>query len=299
LEGIRLRITPLALLAVSIGATFPAVPAFANDCVKTVRFDRTFPEFRAHEGLESFELKLMKRATHGEDLDLEPGIQSGIVASYSTDRVERLKDFVIVQYIRGCVFNILRTGERVTKHVGVAREWMDQETRRPDQGLREFRHVDWDFDSTDLDPVYATIPGRKRHDGYQVTEPDPFDPSTRLYAYQHRPSEARLFVSDELKDVQKPVNWDKALNSSLEFSTRLYYEKDVPKRGGHIRPNSYIAELDWNVRYQWSFHARRFVAVSAIDPFCLGHEVTAEMSLEEYEAELRTRLAGPEVCLPD
>jgi hypothetical protein len=263
-------------------------------------FDRSIPEFRAFEGLESFEVTLTKKRLHGDE-ETEPGYRTGIVATYSTDTRERLKDYVIVQLIRGCVFNTFRDGDRVIKHIGMGREWLDEETRGPNAGRREFRHPNWDFDSTDRDPVYATIPGHPlgRHAGYQVRRPDPFDSSSRRYLYQEAPRKPRLYVSDLLKDVHKMKSFEKAVNTSLEFATQLYREKDVPTLAAGARLPLRIAELEWTVRYQWSYAAGRFLPMSAIDPFCHSNAETQEMSLAEYESELQSRQAGPEICLPD
>jgi hypothetical protein len=268
--------------------------------VRTARFDRTSPEFRAHAGLESFELTWTQRKLAGSGI--EQGYQTGIVASYGTDTVERLKDFIVVQLIRGCVFETFRKEGRISKFIGTGREHLNEETRKPDEPLPEFRHPDWSLDSTDRDPAYATIPGHPlgRHAGYQVERPDPFNSTSRVYLYRRQPREPRLFVSDHLKDVMKSNGWEKALNTNLEFITQLYYEKDIARVAGKdaIRAR-HLAEVDWSVRFQWSYRQSRFVPTASIDPFCESKDELQEMSLEEYEADLASRAAPAGTCVPD
>ena len=69
-----------------------------------------------------------------------------MVARYRTDRVSSLEDYVIVNFIRGCIFeSYLKNGE-IIKGISTSRDFFGGSVR--------FRHPEWVIDSVDEDPVY-------------------------------------------------------------------------------------------------------------------------------------------------
>jgi hypothetical protein len=211
---------------------------------------------------------------------------TGIATVVETAAPECLKDYAVVQFIRGCVYDIEqndRTGA-IERYYGTVIEG-------PDGVVRPFKFDDWTVDSVDPDPMYFSAPAKSARD------PHRFD--TQLYA--KRPlrldgTDAGLtadyatffdskwygFLRDRPEPAQESFTFDfPALSSwygypetgrnavtvaSLEFRTCLYPTEGVPLRSAP--KGKPIACFDWASRYSFDFATKEFAPAAAIDPFC-------------------------------
>lgn len=203
-----------------------------------------------------------------------------------------LRDYGVVQFIRGCVYHArysVDTGAELEKVFDVARHL---------RGPRVvFSHPSWEVDRTELDPLYGSFPDEQgRTDLYYVPHGPLRLRSDRAslmadYKYFNEPG-ARSFV----KDAETPssfafagdvpeggvsmINEERTIltanNPSLEFRTCVYRLKDVPTAGdpageGTAPENGGpLACFGWSSRYTFDPATKDFVTdrFQGIDPFC-------------------------------
>jgi hypothetical protein len=92
-----------------------------------------------------------------------------MTASYETQDVEHLRDYVIVQFIQGCGYGSSYQKKTLTKYRNVRRDYF---------GLNSdyiFHHPTWSVDSFDLDPSYASDVIGRHADYFNVRPTLPFD----------------------------------------------------------------------------------------------------------------------------
>lgn len=146
---------------------------------------------------------------------------TSLAAWYTTESLESLRDYVFVQFIRGCVYTTEKD-ERGLVQTGytIVREFFGGEFIR-------FCHDDWEIDTTDKSPVYWSTPNTVRQYGYAWnTTPDSIERETaRAYGVQLPPT-PELYVTD--LPAQAFYLGKTAYNVSLDFRMCIYKERDVP-----------------------------------------------------------------------
>lgn len=273
----------------------PAKPAPAPREVK----DGTIPRFQQRKFPAAADGKCGLKSFSVLDYEIRDSVKNGeasrmteMGAVIETTSPDCLKDYGIVQYIRGCVYHTrysLPSGAELEKVFDVARHL---------RGPRVvFSHPGYEVDQTELDPLYVSYPGEEgRLDllyvpkGPMRLRPDHasmmadqkyFDrPDARTFLKDVESPTAIAFVGDLPDHGQSVINEDgtvlSALNASLDFRTCLYRLKDVPTTGdpageGVVPENGGpIQCFGWMSRYTFDPASRDFVTdkFSGVDPFC-------------------------------
>ncbi|MGK5085306.1 hypothetical protein WDW37_18625 [Bdellovibrionota bacterium FG-1] len=187
---------------------------------------------------------------------------TSMTARYRTDQVSQLQDFVVVQFIRGCVFNSRLINGKVEKWLTVGRDFFGKSIR--------FRHPDWVIDAADTDPVYWSAPQEKkpRHYYYRWNQKPGSTADETAFAFGlKKPNVPELYV----QDLPTGADPDYERSVSLKFSTCIFRTQDVPTHidpSGNALPNA-IACLDWASSHVLNPWTGIFESPSEIDPYCL------------------------------
>jgi hypothetical protein len=192
-----------------------------------------------------------------------------MVARYRTDSVATLRDYVIVQFIRGCLYGseVNARGE-VERYFNIGRDHYGRAI--------DFHHPTWVVDSITTDPAYWSDPNETpdRHFHYLWNRRGrSTDERTAVLFGKRRPPKPELYVTDQpsgassghLTGPRRPTN------VSLAFSTCIYRTRDVspatPEDGAGLpKP---IHCVDWSSSNIFNHATDRFESPREIDPFCL------------------------------
>ncbi len=208
-------------------------------------------------------------------------------ASYETNTLEKVKKYVFVQFIRGCVFHseMLPTGEIANYFTESRDGYMDTP-----YGYTLFRHPNWEIDSIDEDPVYASNPdfAENRHYLYQWIDPAPsWIPEKQGNLYGEKPPKfPRLFIVDHT--VSAGLFWNiPTKNTSLEFRTCLYKTVDVPRKRerGDINFATPVTCFEWSHNFVYNHGIKDWERPTTIAEVC--HRPLN--ALEIRQEELRRR----------
>ena len=213
-------------------------------------------------------------------------------AVIETTSPDCIRDYAVVQYIRGCVYHTRHareTGAEVERAFDVARRF---------RGPRVvFNHPGFEVDQTQLDPMYAAYPSeedrhallyisdsplRLRSDrASMLADMKPFNnPDQRTFLKDLEGTTSVTFIADlpegGVSGVNEAGTTITASNSSLDFRTCLYRVKDVPTTGDPadegVAPESGgpIQCFGWMSRYTFEPATKDFVTdkFSGVDPFC-------------------------------
>lgn len=213
-------------------------------------------------------------------------------AVIETTSPECLRDYGVVQFIRGCVYHAryaLPSGAEIEKVFDVARRL---------RGPRVvFSHPAWEVDRTELDPVYMSYPDEESRVDLYYTPRAPLrlrpdaaslmadykyfnDPAHRRFLKDTEAPASAFFVGDVPEGGVSVVNEERTIlsaeNTSLEFRTCVYRLQDVPSSGdpaGEDAPTGNGGPLHcfgWASRYTFDPATRDYVTdkFSGLDPFC-------------------------------
>jgi hypothetical protein len=213
-------------------------------------------------------------------------------AVIETTSPECLRDYGVVQFIRGCVYHArysLPSGAEIEKVFDVARHL---------RGPRVvFSHPGWEVDRTELDPVYMSYPDEESRVDLYYTPRGPLrlrpdaaslmadykyfnDPAQRRFLKDTEAPASAFFVGDVPEGGVSTVNEERTVlsaeNSSLEFRTCVYRLQDVPSSGDPagegVAPENGgpIQCFGWMSRYTFDPATRDFVTdkFAGVDPFC-------------------------------
>lgn len=248
------------------------------------------PDAGAKCGLKAFSLvdyEARESVKNGEASRL-----SVMGAVIETTSPECLREYGVVQFIRGCVYHTrysLPDGAEIERAFDVARRL---------RGPRVvFSHPGWEVDRTELDPLYMSYPDEEsRVDLYYVPHA-PLrlrsdaaslmadfkhfnDPAHRSFLKDTDVPSSVAFVGDVPEGGVSVINEERtvlsAANASLEFRTCLYRLKDVPAAGDPagegVPPENGgpIQCFGWTSRYTFDPATRDYVTdkFSGVDPFC-------------------------------
>lgn len=257
----------------SLGGTRQKAILSGQNCIPRPSCDLTEIEFRVE--------KYRYPPSAQSDVDL---YNTEMYISYTTKDIDALEHYVFVQFIRGCVWT---SG---TDSRGVEENTFTVLRRHMPGGHITFRHSDWEIDSVDVDPVYFTDGNASsRHYQYQwLPRSDEWRPGREGEWYGlKKPLFPKLFVTDAPQAAYVSASGD-AVNTSLEFQTCLFYEKDVPKTlspgsVGFARP---IQCFLWDHKFVYHRAEKLMVPEKEISRVCARPFNSTE---EEIDRKLRAR----------
>lgn len=190
---------------------------------------------------------------------------------YRTNRVDEIKDYGIVQWIRGCQYSSTFDGKDVHKNINIARHYFSS--------MIDFKHAKWEIDSDNNDPVYANWKDNRHGLLRWNNNPASLDPGTATYVFNAEPPHPKVFATDLPGSFTTSINGSgelEAKNSSLEFETCLFKMSDLPLEstpdGAGINKEDAVACLKWESKFIYDFKTKTFNMNGPIDPFCLGKE---------------------------
>ncbi len=270
-------------------AKTPAAPREIKDGV-IPRFQRKEFPAAAKCGLKAFSVI---------DYEIRESVKNGeasrmteMGAVIETTDPSCLRDYGIVQFIRGCVYHTrydIASGSETEKVFDVARHL---------RGPRVvFSHPGYEVDQTELDPLYVSYPDEEdrlallyvpkgrmhlRSDAASLLADRKYfdDPSTRVFLKDISTPTAVAFVGDLPDNGQSVISEGgavlNAVNASLDFRTCVYRLKDVPTTGDPagegVAPEQGgpIHCFGWMSRYNFDPATKDFVTdkFHGVDPFC-------------------------------
>ena len=197
-------------------------------------------------------------------------LNGSIGNSYSTDvryvvktkNVADLRDYALVQFIRGCQYT---TDAKGVKSFGISRHYFDS--------VVKFQHADWSIDSDNHDPVYTSWKGNRFALYRWNKNPASYDPETATYLAKNDPPHSVVFSTD------LPGSFSRsgltASNSSLEFEMCLFKIKDLPlattPEGAGINKEDAIKCHAWESKFTFDPKKNDYVMGGRLEPFCLEH----------------------------
>ena len=217
-----------------------------------------------------------------------------------TNAPECIRDYGIVQFIRGCVYGLsykLKTGEEFNRDFSVVRDIRGKSNRT-------FVHPEWAVDSDIADPLYGTADPSEGLNleidrlAYYLIPKSPLkltssrkdliadyttinDPTNSTYTLKNYEMPTSILLTGDSPalggyTVDPESGTADVQNTSLEFQTCIYHMKDIPTQGDPAAPG--IAEalggpitcLNWENKNTFNFKKKKFEdhAFTGIDPFC-------------------------------
>ncbi len=212
-------------------------------------------------------------------------------AVLETTAPDCLREYGIVQFIRGCVYH-----ERYTQATGALIERVFDVVRHLRGPRVVFNHPGYEVDQTELDPLYVSYPeeaGRQdlmyvpkgrlrlRSDAASLeADRKYFDRSDSREFLKDVSSATLAYVADLPDNGQSILDETgtvlSVLNASLDFRTCVYRLKDVPTTGDPagegVAPENGgpIHCFGWMSRYNFDPATKDFVTdkFKDVDPFC-------------------------------
>jgi hypothetical protein len=212
-------------------------------------------------------------------------------AVIETTSPECIRDFGVVQFIRGCSYLVDYSAETGGE---LDRSFNNREFRG---SQIVFNHPVYEVDQTQIDPLFTSYPEQPDRLALAYVPKSPvrlssevsslranlpfFDESSRRTFLKDAPGPTSVtFVTDLPDGGLSSISQDRkrftAHNSSLEFETCVYRLRDVPTSGDpageDVSPGNGgpIQCFQWNSRYTYDAAARDFVTdrFSGVDPYC-------------------------------
>ncbi|MFA6435202.1 MAG: hypothetical protein WCW52_10955 [Elusimicrobiales bacterium] len=218
---------------------------------------------------------------------------SSMGAVIETTSPDCIRDYGVVQFIRGCVYHSrysLKTGALLDRKLDVTRDL---------RGARRvvFNHSNYVIDQDGTDPLYIAVPGEADRLAYAYVPKIPLKlrPDTRsmlsdlkvmddwrqLANLKDHPGPTSVLLAIDVPNGGISIFDERrgevsASNSSLDFKTCVYRIKDVPVTGdpaGYDTPSEKGGPLQcfaWTSRYTYDAQTRDFVTdkFNGVDPFC-------------------------------
>ena len=213
----------------------------------------------------------------------EPGRNrySLMAAIWETTDPSCIRDYGVVQYIRGCVYSAEKdtaTG-KIKKYIRHVRESRGEVIR--------YKHPKWEVDTVDKDPLYNSnecdrfaihrfvkIPLSLKNDAGSLRKDRDilFHNINYDFVMNDTANTIKQFFITDLPSGSSYTpaevrGEEEVVLSSLEFKTCLYKSGDIPREGD---PKAEAIQCyDWSDRMEFDFEEKSFKRVGHIDPFCL------------------------------
>lgn len=184
--------------------------------------------------------------------------------SFQTDKVENIRNYGVVQFIKGCVYTskLDQNGE-VIQRVSISREFYG--------GYELFSHPNWVIDSIDEDPLYNSYDPEIDRFGAYRWSPTPgifTNYDEQVYLLEKDPLYPEVYVTD--RPAQAYVDSGVAKNISLQFKTCLYRTDDIPLKS--IPTDTQFAKpikcFDWNSQFKYDHFLGQFSHKNEISDIC-------------------------------
>ena len=225
------------------------------------------------------------------------GRSTMFMAGIETESVAALRNYVFVQFIRGCMWNSTRNPDgTVTTRFSIARDHLGERTH--------FVHRDWTVDSMDREPAYsADGESGDRHFLLQWSDPRPKwipDKQEKLFG-EEKPTVPFGFVTDfpsplaafrasdpNAKDFRGIPG--EALNRSLELRMCLYRTADAPSTtdGSTKGFGTPIVCYDWKSSHVFDHERGIFASPQGVHKECSRPLSKEEQSNEEFLRRMKT-----------
>lgn len=255
-----MKLTALSALIATTASLSAFSGSVTSKLVKDLKFtpteDSELQEFRVT--VENYKVNFTEGgSSHG----------SKMIASFKTKDKRELDAFAVVQYIKGCKYEMIGRGERTEVNRSVARDFFDE--------VIPFLHKDWVIDSVDLDPIYNST-NEMRHAYYRWNSVmDSQAEETERFYFQEAPSNNRLYVRDMpgTSSVTEYPEMDAyfATNTSLKFKTCIFKTEDVPSRVSSPEvdlTDRAIKCFEWDSSFIYNAQTKRFESSDEIHPLC-------------------------------
>lgn len=220
--------------------------------------------------------------------------QTMMAAVTETTNSSCIKDYGVVQFIRGCIYI-----DRINNSTNVSSDKYLHNRELRGQSV-EFKHADWVVDSVDLDPLYNSYDKEdanalNRHDWHRFVKvplllqedeaslmkdtPKYFNSKNFGYVMNAEAPLSQIYVSD-LPSGSSLVpnagaNHREVITSSLEFKTCIYNIRDIPVMGDPAKfdapedQGGPIKCFEWSDKAKFNKKNQTFDRVNEMDPFCL------------------------------
>lgn len=232
-----------------------------RDKIKETVFKNT--NCAATDSCDLLEFKVQSYDYHVSFPDKTISHGTSAFMSYTTNKVNNLENYAIVQQIKGCMFTSSQNYDgEIIKSSNYARELFGK--------IVNYKHMDWTIDSIDEDPMYNNSIPELRHGSYRWnTVKNSYEKETQKSYAQERPTSPTLYVSDLPGTAFTET--DEVKNISLEFRTCIYKTGKIPlvATPGDVNFSEAIACIPWKSSFIYNYKTQKFEAKKEIDPICL------------------------------
>ncbi len=225
---------------------------------------------------------------HPKDLDFG----TATVTYFETSDPSCLKDYAVVQYVKGCVWETW-AADGSTKNNFAVRDLAGKSVPT--------HFTEWTVDSDDLDPIYSTnaLAYTDRHALYLTTSSGkspklPIADEMLLQTYNRlvNPQYYKMLLDQTQAEksnfayvMAKPAGGSykniqnlgsHAVNSSLQFKSCIYRTKDIPTSGApagfdaSVDDGGPVTCFDWNSSHIWDDATKTMTHPEEIDGQCSG-----------------------------
>lgn len=203
------------------------------------------------------------------------GRRTIFMAGIETENVAALKNYVFVQFIRGCMWRSWKEPDgSIATDFLISRTHIGRRTH--------FVSNDWVVDSVDDDPVSTSDGTGDRHFFLQWSEKRPkwiprgqqklFGdeiPTIPFGFVTDSPEPVATFLPKKLAERALPGVLESATNMSLEFRTCVYRMGDVPAKIDGMRGFGVpIACHDWRASHVYDHHRGEFTSPAGVNGQC-------------------------------
>ncbi|HYA30436.1 MAG TPA: hypothetical protein VEI95_16595 [Acidobacteriota bacterium] len=175
-----------------------------------------------------------------------PTYANSVVMEYETDSVDALKNYAIVQFMKGCVFYSSKSGKnQIHRNVG------DSITNFGES--IPYCFPKWVIDSQDTDPAYNSDPEYGRLYLARWNNPGSYDLRTQKYYGAEKPKIPVVYMTDYPSGAF--VFGTGVKNTALQFNTCIYKARDVPAatRRDDLNFAKPISCFEWQNVYVYDF----------------------------------------------
>jgi hypothetical protein len=234
---------------------------------KVLRNDISVALIESDPKVKSFSVNVVKKELRYGFAKGLPYYLTKMVAAIEVFDTKDLKDYAVVQYNRGCLFNSKKTKNgTIIYSNGPTRQFFD-DTEFPHS------HKDWVIDSIDKDPAYWSAPQEYgRLSKYRLN--DPMIPQTEV-----RPVYMKSSLTDQtisyVRDMPTGASYYAGaghLNASIDFRTCLYKLSDLPLEtspDGASIAGKELKCFDWGHHYIFNYAKSKYEITKKIHPYCL------------------------------
>ncbi|HLE10684.1 MAG TPA: S8 family serine peptidase [Bacteriovoracaceae bacterium] len=219
--------------------------------------------------LKSFEILV-------KDLDIQGSfgrnLKSRVYLRYTTDSVDNLLKFGIVQFIRGCMWESTKD----SFHFGTVREFFGRQNVK-------FIHPQMVIDSIDVDPLYnswlITKPSHTRHDLYRWNSvAGSYSEDSESLYYQKLPLVPVLYVRDTPGSASYYEEAESATNTSLEFISCVYKIEDIPliSTPQGMGQEKALKCFNWQSSNVFNHATKKFEKLPIVSPICNSPQAYAQ-----------------------